>query len=79
MAKKKCQHNVKLISVFNKPECIECVLIRLGPPLGDLVRLLAETDLDSGLRTIKRNFNLTERDIILLGWVWGEWRSRNGF
>jgi hypothetical protein len=40
--------------------------------------LLNETGLDSALRTIKRNFNLTERDILLLGWVWGEWRTRNG-
>lgn len=79
MAKKKCNHGVKLFDVLGEKECIECVLVRLNSPLNELSRTVHEIDLDSALIAIKRNFNLTERDVLLMGWCWDQWKERNGF
>ncbi len=77
MGNQKCQHETELTDVLGEEECIECVLVRLNPPLREFSRNLNESEQEEALRGAKQEFNLTDRDILLMGWVWGEWESRN--
>ncbi len=74
----KCKHNVKMFDVLGEMVCIECVLVRLSSPLREYSRHLVELEQEDALQAVKERFNLDNRDIILMGYVWGEWQKRNG-
>lgn len=73
-----CNHNMKRVKIMGQMECAECVLVRLSEPFRELSRLLHEVSEEDALQGIKKRFSLTERDILLAGWVWQEWQNRNG-
>ncbi len=73
-----CDHKIKRMKILGEMECAECVLVRLAQPLRKLCRLLDEVTEEAALETIKRDYNLTDKDILLAGWVWQEWKKRTG-
>ena len=73
----KCKHEVETVKILGRQECIECILVRLQGPLTELGILLNQAGQEESLKSIKQNFDLNNRDIILMGWAWEEWSKRN--
>lgn len=74
---KGCDHVVPLVDVFDKEECVECVLERLREPLRFYAMHINESDQEQLLHNIKKTFELTDRNILLMGWAWSSWKDRN--
>lgn len=73
-----CNHAVEPVEVFGKEECIECVLLKLTMPL----RSLSDhkkwgMGLETSLNIVKQSWNLSHRDILLMGWAWNSWKERS--
>lgn len=70
------EHNTTSTEVMGTQECVGCVLLRMSQPLHELYNAIKVLSMEDSLQRIKGAFDLSERDIVLMGWVWDEWVER---